>query len=570
MGARVQHGALLNEIIHQRHKEAAMSDYLHWLTPLAVTLLFVATVTALASRCSRPRWQRFWPNLTAVLILIGNAVTLGCGIYLLKENLQPKCLFWYGLFQTIGYIIGVAIVLKLGLSGLSAGAARARYWPRARLAGAFVLMFIVHMLVFDMMQLKSMVSLANIRIGATCSIINLLPPQIPDALNARPVYEKAAHVLSGDKQLPDWFSDSLRADFDPASEKTTVFLAECQEVFTLVRQAAAMPGYSLDLENIDFFEWPIPKYAQYRNLALLLSLSARNRALSGGPAGALQDLAAMEAMAGHLRSYPTPISFVMAVAIEEIRISSLEYILARTSALAADAIRIPRTSRASVLNTFLKMLRVETQGQLQGFTVMAATSDIYATVNSSETVFKNATPVTKMWRIFFLPSELKAAKDIIAERLSRPAKTYSEVLANIKAVEEARQAGEMGILTSIASPSYTRYLENAMRHDARCGLSELALAATAYKAVKGEYPSLVEDLVPDFIDRIPPDPFDGQSLKLRHVDGGIELYSAEPAQDLASDGKEAVRFYLGIKPYEENRGRPAKEKKRKKEQTAVK
>ncbi len=183
---------------------------------------------------------------------------------------------------------------------------------------------------------------------------------------------------------------------------------------------------------------------------------------------------------------------------------------------------------------------------------MSATSDIYATVNTNELVLENATPVTKMWRIFLLPSELRAAQ-LISQRLSMPAETYAEAEKNLVSINEVRESGEMGIFTAIASPGYSGFLQHVKRHEALMGLSELALAATAFKASTGRFPLQVEELVPEFIDQIPPGPYDGQRLKMKLVDGGLDFYSAQADSEIESDAKESVHFYLGRKIYEENR-----------------
>ncbi len=82
--------------------------------------------------------------------------------------------------------------------------------------------------------------------------------------------------------------------------------------------------------KLQFLEWPILNYSYYRNLAMLAGLDSRYKMLSGDLLGAFRVLASIKAMAEHLRSYPTLISFMMASAIDGIRVDNLEYILAHT------------------------------------------------------------------------------------------------------------------------------------------------------------------------------------------------------------------------------------------------
>lgn len=53
----------------------------------------------------------------------------------------------------------------------------------------------------------------------------------------------------------------------------------------------------------------------------------------------------------------------------------------------------------------------------------------------------------------------------------------------------------------------------------------LARAATLYKLDQGVYPSTLADLVPTYLAVVPEDPFSGQPIQMRSVDGGLVLWS---------------------------------------------
>lgn len=532
-----------------------MIDYLHWLIPLSVNLLFVATIIAVASRCKTPLWRRFWPILATALTFIGTLVMVGGGIYLIKENVQPKWLIWYGLFHSIGFMVGVGIILKKGLKDVSSEVQVARSWPRVKLLLAFVFVFMTQLVLLELLQMRSMINLTSVRSAATCKLIDIAPPRLPDHLNSRIVYEEAAQIFGSKKDLPEWFWKFDAPGFDPESEQVSQFLEKHQKVLPLVKKAAAIPGYSLESYPMELVNWIFPNYALYSQLALLVCLNSRSKAMSGDIEGALQELASIEAMANHLRNSPIILSFMVGVSLDNIKVQTLEYVLAHTSVSVSGLINLPITVHSSAVEPFRNCLVLDAYAQLNSFAITAATSDIYAMVSDAEAVFENTTPVTKMWRVFFLPSELRAA-NLITQRLCRPAETYADIQNNLDAIMTARQSGEMGILTSIGVPGgYSRYLHGAMRDDALVGLSNMALAATAFKDTQGFYPARAEDMVPDFIDRIPLDPFDGQPLKIRAVEGGLELYSAKPAHDVSFDVKDPVHFYLGRELYEKYRGK---------------
>jgi hypothetical protein len=115
----------------------------------------------------------------------------------------------------------------------------------------------------------------------------------------------------------------------------------------------------------------------------------------------------------------------------------------------------------------------------------------------------------------------------------------------------------MGILTGMATPNYNSYVSRVMKRDAVRGLCDMALAITLYKASIGQYPARSEDLVPAYIDQIPLDPFDNQPLKMKPIDGGLDLYSVGLEQETASDKPgEMIHFYLGREAYDVYRIKP--------------
>lgn len=531
-----------------------------WITSLACYFLIVATIASLASRCKKPFWRRFWPILAGILTFFSSAAMAGIGGYILKVNLQPKWLFWYGLSQTIVYLIGVIIILKRGLKGITSEEHRARLWPRARLAAAFGLVLFSYIVTLNFIEMRILVDLANIRTETTSRIISLLPGPLPDGFNAHLVYEETTHALGPRDDLPDWFQDSHKPDFNPTSEKVTRLLTKHKGLLSTLHRAASLPTYGLKVDVSNFYEWPIPNYLNYRAFAKLLNLAARHKALSGDPSGALRDLSMIEGMAEHLRSFPILISFMMARAVDEIRVQGLEYILAYTSDLPVSQIDLPVITHTSVLNSFLNAHRLEAQGHLQFFTKISALSDIFSGYYST-----GVWP-SKIWRVFFLPSDLKAAKDIIAYGMSKPAKTYEEAKKNIETITKAKESGKLGIFTAIAVPkNYSGFAIRSMIYDAQRGLSDLALAATAYKVAKGDYPAKLKDLVPKYLVKIPLDPFDDQPLKLKLIEGGLDLYSSGPSPKSKSIiNKGPIHFYLGRGAYEEYRVKPAREERQKK------
>jgi len=156
---------------------------------------------------------------------------------------------------------------------------------------------------------------------------------------------------------------------------------------------------------------------------------------------------------------------------------------------------------------------------------------------------------------------VRVEKDIMLQWLSKPAKSYEEFKANTRAIDNAYTSGEMGILSGIAPPSYSGYTVQAMKCDSQRGLCAMALAATAYKAVNGQYPKKGEDLVPKYMHRLPVDQFNRKPLKMKTLREGLDLYSVGPKETADYSGPtEPIHFYLGREAYDIYRVKPAQEK----------
>ena len=81
-----------------------------------------------------------------------------------------------------------------------------------------------------------------------------------------------------------------------------------------------------------------------------------------------------------------------------------------------------------------------------------------------------------------------------------------------------------------------------------------AMASTAFKGANGRYPAKLEDLFPDFIDRISLDPFDGKPLKMKPVEGGVELYSVGRHPKSLSYAQKTQLIFIWAEKHMKNTG----------------
>ncbi|HUB26458.1 MAG TPA: hypothetical protein VL992_13610, partial [Tepidisphaeraceae bacterium] len=84
-----------------------------------------------------------------------------------------------------------------------------------------------------------------------------------------------------------------------------------------------------------------------------------------------------------------------------------------------------------------------------------------------------------------------------------------------------------GLMNSALELSSREFAITAMS-EARDSEGRLAVAATKYRLDHGVLPDGLQKLIPDYLDTIPLDPFDGKPMKLTLNDGQWSVYSIGP------------------------------------------
>src|SRR3954454_14107473 len=114
------------------------------------------------------------------------------------------------------------------------------------------------------------------------------------------------------------------------------------------------------------------------------------------------------------------------------------------------------------------------------------------------------------------------------------AKPYYEARPDWQALDASWKQRRRGIVTALLAPLTEKVVTAANEADAERLLARTALALTAFKAKTGSYPDRLDALVPDFLPRVPLDPFSGRPLRLKRDGDGATVYSV--GRDLTDDG----------------------------------
>ena len=85
-----------------------------------------------------------------------------------------------------------------------------------------------------------------------------------------------------------------------------------------------------------------------------------------------------------------------------------------------------------------------------------------------------------------------------------------------------------------AFPNYSKSISDELVSISRLRTAQAAIAVQRCRLKNGKLPDSLTDLVPEFLESIPLDPFDGKELRYKKLDSGYVVYSID--EDLTDDG----------------------------------
>jgi hypothetical protein len=115
----------------------------------------------------------------------------------------------------------------------------------------------------------------------------------------------------------------------------------------------------------------------------------------------------------------------------------------------------------------------------------------------------------------------------LSQRVVLPQKT-AEFQREIDTLDHSHswQVLPYKLLAAIAVPNFTKAVQTFAFDQTKADEAQIACALERYRIARGNYPEILNELVPQFIDKLPHDIIGGQPLKYRRTnDGNFILYS---------------------------------------------
>jgi len=361
-----------------------------------------------------------------------------------------------------------------------------------------------------------------------------------DVENAADLYLDAFDSLvewSGEDKakLPLVGTAPLPARTVPTSEPNQIlirqYLTDNQDTLKILHEAAALPHARYPVDLSQGFDALTPWLNNVRQCARLLELEALMHIEKDDPNLALASVRSGLALAQSLKS-PILIDYLVRIAAAAQQLQTLERTLCR-SALTneqlqsmAELIHGPQAAysikyaligeRCFGLSVFRMPLR--------------AMNGLAVSNNPLPTL-----ALGPMRVLGILKRDALSYMDIMTDYIQATDLPTPERLAIAKGIAQAVEQGQRGgFFTRMFAPALGRVLEVESRAQAHRLAAYCALAVEQYRLATGHLPESLDKLVPQYLDAVPVDPFDGQPLRYRLLDKGFVVYSI--GEDLSDDG----------------------------------
>lgn len=382
--------------------------------------------------------------------------------------------------------------------------------------------------------------------GAPMNLEALLPEPVADELNAASLYlELDALFESYDvddviyKRLTENSEDERYSD---AIYNFRISDAEWTMVDELMQDERLQTQLELIYEIAErhYFQpdWQyelgpammIPEVGVARKAAQLLLMDAAQAVRSNDLEKANRSLKSVIALSLQAEQCPSLISYLTAIAMRGLASSFLE---AATLEYGSTAAFDPELWRHNVHDRWQYPMDGERlcMGKIIYEAFLKGDKEAFEKINGSPAPKKfvalRLSPVASYFRydyVFYL-EYMEAARAMDRKFFQDYAKLNQEL-------DEQMFASDMGnymhMLSKILIPALSKVREVAFRSDTQNIINRTALQVGTYKEEHGEYPEQLDALVPEYLERIPVDLFNGEPLVYRTEGDGFALYSVGP------------------------------------------
>ena len=405
---------------------------------------------------------------------------------------------------------------------------RRRRWPWVVLAVVLVLGTAFGIFRYALHR-RVVVELARIRAmgyPTTLAELDAWYP-MPSGPNAADVYVEAYGALVRDEELEELLprfdsgarfpkpDEPLGADLLAAAG---AYLAQNERTLALLKEAAAIPEcrFRIDLETAIYD--PHQHLSDMKRGVCLLRLQAMVQARRGQQEQSVDSVVVMLALARAVRQQPILRGQGAGNSIHRFAGRVVEQLIGRASLSDGQLLRLSEAFAGARDRGALP--RVMSAERVQALSAFDHEPEL---TSGSSAFFRRITGVSDADRA----ACLRIMGEII-ESAEQPQARPVDIEAQLQAVPSHF------IITRAFVPSMAHALLRDLRAQAAVRALLTGLAAKRYQLAHGELPERLDSLVPDYLEALPTDPFDGKPLRCEPNGTGAIVYSV--GKDGVDDG----------------------------------
>jgi hypothetical protein len=328
-----------------------------------------------------------------------------------------------------------------------------------------------------------------------------------DAQNMLPVFNREIDLPDPGEPLPKDLAQRIQA-----------YLADNKGAISLLEQAAKIEGCRYPVDFTEGVNFDSPTWAYLRHGTKLLSLQSIMDGDQGKYNLAANRCITIISLARSLENEPYIISSLVSISNQLLAYKQIEF-LVNTSQINDD--HLSRLAHAvSSANLDRMQLRAMVGERCYGQSMF----------NDPEKFLRTLTSRSKPVPRFDVAWSMIGLKDF----------DYSSYLARMQAhvdysedpswpippsLDDEEQLPRLSIISRIMIPALPAVHEAFRRMKAKRQTLLAGIATERYRQQHNQFPAQLTDLVPDFLETVPQDPFDNQPLRYHLEDAGAIIYS---------------------------------------------
>ena len=324
------------------------------------------------------------------------------------------------------------------------------------------------------------------------------------------------------------------------AEDVLLALSRYEKTLAQLHAAARRPHARFPVSYQEWATW-LPHLVQMKGCAHFLNLHAHAALANGDSVLALQDIQLSFRLGEALNSEPVLITYLVQIAMSQIRLLAIWNGLADHRWTDAQLIALDTAlAREDQLKNYLTGMRGERLFGLQSIEQLQLTRDLNSFADSAERSTKQTfwesvlgNSLFRLWpKGWFDQNKLSIAK--MHTEFTLPAVDAERHLATPQATRRmaaavnppARFLSPYNAFSAMLLPALNRSAEKAARAQSYSDLARVACALERHRLAHGQFPENLAALAPLFIAQLPHDVINGQPLKYRRTDDdSFILYS---------------------------------------------